>query len=347
MNIMILERQSTDKAKTFYTLEWGRKAGQRVATGIFTYTKPKDQIQRNHNKEALTILETKRSQMVIEMQAINTGHIPQHKIKYNFLDFYAEFVKANARVGNRSLGCSLSALKDFLKRDTLSPIDITENLCERFRNYLLDNLSGETPADYFMRFKRVLKAATKAGYFRINPAGDVKAKAHPSAKKEILIASEYKKLMAAYCSNYEVKKAAIFSLYTGCRWCDVQPLKWSAIKEKTIILVQEKTGVPLEIPLHPIAQEIIGERKEGKVFHLPTQDGANKVLKAWVRSADIDKHITWHSLRHSMSVLLQDKGTDAATVAGMLGHTSTKYVHKTYQRYKLTSAQKAISKLPS
>ena len=105
--------------------------------------------------------------------------------------------------------------------------------------------------------------------------------------------------------------------------------------------------MPLEIPLHPIAQEIIGEPKEGKVFHLPTQDGANKILKAWVRSADIDKHITWHSHRHSMSVLLQDKGTDAATVAGMLGHTSTKYVHKTYQRYKLTSAHKAICKLPS
>ena len=33
-----------------------------------------------------------------------------------------------------------------------------------------------------------------------------------------------------------------------------------------------------------------------------------------------------------MSVLLQDKGTDAATVAGMLGHSSTKYVQKTYQQ---------------
>ena len=164
MNITILERLSTDKTKAIYTLECGRKAGQRRATGILTYTRPRDTIQRNHNKEPLTILETKRSQMVIEMQAVNTGHIPQHKIKHNFLDFYDEFVKANARVGNRSLACSLGAFRDFLKQDSISPIDITENLCERFRNYLLDNLSGETPADYFMRFKRVLKAATKGGY---------------------------------------------------------------------------------------------------------------------------------------------------------------------------------------
>jgi len=236
--------------------------------------------------------------MVLETQSINSGYIPQHKIKTNFLDYYEEFVKVNSRKGNRSLACSLSAFKDFLKRDSFSALDITENLCEQFRNYLLDNLSGET-------------------------------------------------LMKAYCSNYEVKKAAIFSLYTGLRWCDVAELDWQALKEKTIVITQEKTIVPLEIPLHPIAKEILGQRVKGKVFHLPTQDGANKVLGNWVLSAGIDKHITWHCLRHSISVLLQDKGTDAATVAGMLGHTTTKYVHKTYQRYKVSSAQEAINRLPT
>jgi integrase/recombinase XerD len=65
------------------------------------------------------------------------------------------------------------------------------------------------------------------------------------------------------------------------------------------------------------------------------------------KDAGIDKHITWHCLRHSISVLLQDNGTDAATVAGILGHTTTKYVHKTYQRYKIDSAVKAIATLPS
>jgi integrase/recombinase XerD len=347
MNISILERLSADKSKEYYTLQWGRNAGERISTGIFTYMAPKNQIQKNHNKEALAILETKRSQLILESQAVNSGHIPAHKFKRNFLDFYKEFVDANARHGNRSLACSLSAFKNFLKQDSISAIDITENLCERFRNHLLDSLHGETPADYFMRFKRVLKAATKAGYFRVNPSEDVKAKSKPSGKKEILDASEYKKLINAYCSNHEVKKAAVFSLYTGLRWCDIEQLKWAAIKGKTIIVTQEKTNVPLEIPLHHIAREIIGETKEGKIFHLPTQDGANKVLGSWVISAGINKHITWHCLRHSISVLLQDKGTDAATVAGMLGHTTTKYVHKTYQRYKLTSATKAITKLPS
>ncbi|HEY4064301.1 MAG TPA: hypothetical protein VGM30_20490 [Puia sp.] len=70
MNIHISERPSSDRHKVYYTLNWGRKSGQRLATGIFTYAKPANQLQRNHNKEALTILETKRSQMVIEMRVV-------------------------------------------------------------------------------------------------------------------------------------------------------------------------------------------------------------------------------------------------------------------------------------
>ena len=324
----------------------GKGKGERISSGIFTYANPKNVIEKNHNKEALAILANKQSHFILDLQAGGTTYLTKHRTNDNFLDFYTSFIKKNQRYGNRSLSCSLASFKKFINKSFILPSEITEELCERFRNYLLDTLNGETPADYFMRFRRVLKAATKAGYFRTNPADDIKAKSKPSQKKEVLDADDYKKLINSYCSNYEVKKAAIFCLYTGLRWCDVSVLKWESLKEKTLMLKQEKTDVPLEIPLHAIAKEIAGERKEGKVFCLPTQDGANKVLGEWVKKAGINKHITWHCLRHSISVLMQDNGTDAATVAGMLGHTTTKYIQKTYKRYKLGNAILAVSKLP-
>jgi hypothetical protein len=93
---------------------------------------------------------------------------------------------------------------------------------------------------------------------------------------------------------------------------------------------------------------MLGERKEeGKVFDLPGQDGANKSLGAWVRSAGVSKHITWHSLRHSVSVILQDQGMSAQTVAGILGHKNTLQVNKTYTRYSQKQAVIAIDRLPS
>ena len=50
----------------------GRSGGQRKASGIFTYIKPKGAIQRNQNKEGLAILKTKRSQLILDGQAINS-----------------------------------------------------------------------------------------------------------------------------------------------------------------------------------------------------------------------------------------------------------------------------------
>ena len=61
MSVTIRKKTSRNKHLVWYYLEWGKEPGQRVATDIFTYAKPRDQIQRNHNKESLTILEIKRS----------------------------------------------------------------------------------------------------------------------------------------------------------------------------------------------------------------------------------------------------------------------------------------------
>ena len=250
MNTIITKRSSTDKTKVWYSLEWGRNSNQRKATGIFTYVSPKDQLQKNHNKEALAILENKRSQMILDSQAITSGYIPKHKIKSNFLDYYADYVKLNPSIGNRHLASSLNIFKKFIDKEFVSPIEINENVCEGFRSYLLKNFNGETPANYFMRFKKVLKAAKKDGYFQFSPAEDIAAKSNKNKKiKEILSEEDYIKLMQASCTNYEVKKAFVFSLYTGLRWADVKPLKWENVKERSIVLEQKKTGVNLEVPV--------------------------------------------------------------------------------------------------
>lgn len=357
MNILKRPNKMGDKITFYYDL--GRGPGQRPSTGIFIYSKPKNQIEKNHNKEAISLLETKKSQLTLEVQAAGTGHTLQHNLKKNFLDYYEHFVKKNQRPGNRSLACSLSSFKKFIRIDkeltddervSICSFEITENFCERFRQHLLDTLDGETPGDYFMRFKRVMKAATKEGYFRVNPCTELKVKVHPSGIKDTLTLEEYLTLIKSYCPNHEVKRATVCSLYTGFRWCDVQFLQWWQIKEETIVLrKQSKTGVPLEIPLHPVVKTVLGVRKEPDdlVFSLPTQDGANGILKKWVKDAGIDKHITWHCLRHTVSSLLQDAGVDIETVAAFLGQKSAKYVLQTYRKRVVAKDVKdAASRLP-
>src|SRR6185437_4054400 len=124
--ICVTTRPSRDGKKTWYYFEWGKAADQRRAAGIFTYSPAKNQTQRNHNKEAEAVLEIKKSQLTIEYQSIGTGYIPSHRFKHNFLDFYKDFVETNARPGNRHLQGSLSRFREFIKRDRIAPIEVTE-----------------------------------------------------------------------------------------------------------------------------------------------------------------------------------------------------------------------------
>jgi hypothetical protein len=118
----IVKRKNSKGDKAYFSIEYSRKSGERMATGIFVYTRPKDQVQKNHNKEALILIETKKSELLLERQAIGSGFIPGHKFKANFIDFYQEYVTQNVRKGNRHLPSSLRQFKLFLKAEFISPI---------------------------------------------------------------------------------------------------------------------------------------------------------------------------------------------------------------------------------
>ncbi len=213
--------------------------------------------------------------------------------------------------------------------------------------------------NYYSRFKWVIKAAFKDKYFYDNPTEEIHAVSNPSTKlKDSLEADEYIKLVNTPCNNEEVKFAFIFCLYTGLRWVDIKKISWSDIKGSTLVtrIIQSKTGRPVVLTLHAIAQKILDRQKEklhaygttpDLVFQLPTANGANKILGEWVSTAGIDKHITWSCARLSFSILLQDQRVDNATVSLLLGHTTTRQVERTYKRHRPKPQTEAVNVLPT
>lgn len=357
MDVKITPRITRNGEKIQYTFEWGKGTGQRVASGIFTFVHPANIVQRQYNKEALRLLEVKRCQLLLDQQAIGSGALPRMRFKANFLDFYGEYVHHNRQRGNRHLEASFTQFKIFIRKKYLPPIEVTEALSARFRGYLLDKFNGDTPANYFSRYKNVINAATKQGYFKYDPATDLPALSNSNhLRKEHLESEEYITLLKAPCTNEEVREAFILSCYTGMRWCDVKALNWQQVKEDRMVLVvaQRKTKVENTITLHPVAKAILDKRRgrivrdaaDECIFRLPSQDGALKCLDTWIRRAGIDKHITWNSARLSFSILLQDAKVDTATVALLVGHTSTKYVLNTYKRFRPKDPWEVILKLP-
>ena len=118
---------------------------------------------------------------------------------------------------------------------------------------------------------------------------------------------------------------------------------------KKMTIDQQKTGKPVIIDLNKTAQKMIGEPQnpDDYVFELPTSNGSNKTLKAWVKRAGIDKHITWHCARHSFAVnlLTSDARPDIKTVSSTLGHSSLKHTEK-YTRVVDELKKQAVNALP-
>ena len=69
MDIHITSRITRNGTRVYYTLAWGKKAGQRLSTGIFTYINPVNRIQEAYNKEAYRRVEIQKAKLLLEWQS--------------------------------------------------------------------------------------------------------------------------------------------------------------------------------------------------------------------------------------------------------------------------------------
>jgi site-specific recombinase XerD len=181
----------------------------------------------------------------------------------------------------------------------------------------------------------MMKQATRRKLMQTNPAAEVKTIQGRAEKKDTLSLEEIQRLAATPIQNDEIKRAFLFSTVTGLRWVDVSALQWKHIniKERYMTIRQKKSEEKIDsvrINLNDTAIKLLGEsgKLDSLVFNLPTLNGANKTVKAWVQRAEIEKKITWHNARHSFGTNLIYFGADVTTASDLLGHTSLKHTQR-------------------
>lgn len=192
-------------------------------------------------------------------------------------------------------------------------------------------LQNSTIVDYVRTFSVAINAAIKDGYKIINPfkllSSDEKVK-QPDSHREYLSQEELQKLMITPCRRDDIGKAYLFACFSGLRISDIRALRWKNIIVEDgqffAMLFMQKTGKELKIPLPNKAMEIISIRgnDEDEVFSLPSNPTVEDNLKKWAEAAGINKHLTFHTARHTYATLLLTLGTDLYTVSKMLGHTN-------------------------
>ncbi len=235
------------------------------------------------------------------------------------------YTKKDVRIMQATLNRFIDYLKKIINK-SISFKDMDPLLIDGFIDYLNDRSIGEGANSYYSRFKKMLRHAYRLGLLEKDITQLTNKKAKGKARpKDFLTIEEIETLLTIPISNLNVKNGAIFSLMTGLRWVDIKALKWENInlKDKTANIQQLKTGEYITIQLNDTAISVIGDDGKGLVFDLPSANGTNKALKAWVKSAGITKAITWHNLRHSTGTNLAINGIDLLTISRTLGHSTT------------------------
>ncbi len=333
------------------------------------YATPRTPIERQQNKDTLALAQKIRFEREQEFKDGNLGYRLKTDKNINFLDYYQSYIDGYTKKDKRNIELSYKRFQDFL-RDTpkykkysqrITPQQITRDMVIEFTEYLQSRSVGEGAHTLYARFKKVVAYAFEHGVFLKNPCNKITIKIDRGVlKKDVLSQEEMQQLIATHYQreNPNIRRAFIFCLYTGMRYCDVKDLTFASIDyaNKMLKFEQNKTkghsaNSGVVIPLNDGLLKLIGEpttpnNRAELVFPLPSYEMCLKAVKRWVKRAGINKHISWHCARHSFAVNILNNGANIKTVASLLGHSGLQCTEK-YTRAVDSLKQEAINSLPT
>lgn len=335
---------------------------QRQYLGIILDS-PTDKHTRATNRAKLQLAQVLRSQKEIEYlkerYPFRTTEMPftLPQTTGNSIDFFSFAEEYLAQYHQKDIRLVRGVFTQLRKFHTgvLLLNDITPRFCHSFLDYLHRNLNGNSPVNYFKKFKMCLNACVESGLILQNPANGIRLPQYNDVTKEILSEKELTQLALTPCRNSEVKRAFLFSCMSGLRWCDVKLLCYRNINftQKRLTLIQKKVAghsshSVLHLNLNASALYLLKVQSgssEERVFHLPSHSYCLRMLNEWTRKAGIRKHISFHCARHTFITNLMASGANIKTAASLAGHSSTRHTEK-YIHIIDTQKQQAVDNLP-
>lgn len=357
MGVKLRKIKNSDGTITLMLDIWHNGKRTREFLSHIKLIKPVTPIDRQQNRERLELAEEIRNKREQHIQADEYEITPKFRKGIDFLKYFETYLKRYNKKDKRVMEACYEKFKDYVIEEGIKELTskkISPTVVIQFKDYLEDNLNGETPANYFKKFKRVLSNGVKEKIFSPEISAllaskdkELSIKRNSGIKKEILSFEEIQTLAKTPLTNNEVKRAFLFSCLTGLRFCDVKVLKWKNIQRGVLNITQQKTAVPVSINLNQSAKDILGKARKPDeyVFSLPSHTACLKALETWCKRAEISKKITWHCARHSFATGIIYYGSDVKSASALLGHNSLAYTDR-YVRVVDKLKEKAVENLP-
>ena len=323
--------------------------GNRKKEGLKLYIIPGTSPEvKQKNQNTRNLVEQIKAQRILDIE--KDGLVDWEKLKRSrttLLSWLEDFVTCEEKLspsGVRPKRNAKDRVKEYLtsigKPDLLLS-EVDKDFCRGFVAFLRTckiykckkTMSDTTARLLMIRIAAAMNKAVVEGLIPSNPFKSLEAKEKPkrtTALREFLTVEELKVLIKTPCRLDIVKKAFLFSCFTGLRYSDMKSLLWSEIhttadgKGLYIEHRQVKTKNAVTIPLSDEALKWMPEQKDGidHVFYelKISTSTLGVILKEWMKDCKIDKHITFHCSRHTAATTLLTLGANLYVVSKLLGH---------------------------
>ncbi len=323
--------------------------------GVRSYEFLKIYLTKNKelNKENLKLAQSIRSKREIEINHSEHGFVPAFKKKINYVKYFESLI--TSRTYPRNWDSTLKHIKNYSKGFVkISLID--SKWIEGIQQYLLKKVSQNVAFHYYGIIRASFNQAIKDKLIINNPCINAPKMKQNQVARTYLTYDEVTKISKVDFKFPEIKKAFLFSCFSGLRYSDIVNLTWGDIKKEDnhykLAYKQTKTKTFEYMPLSKTAINLINKDSKNiinfpknKIFKLPSYSWVYVKLKELGKQAGLKKVLTTHVGRHTFATLSITNGVDIYRVSKLLGHKNLNHT-EIYAKIINEKLQQAVDMLP-
>ena len=232
-------------------------------------------------------------------------------------------------------------LKQFLRekynREDIYLRELTVGFIADFHTFLLTKtkMRQNTTTKHLKFLKKIVNDSVARGYIPANKLATYRVER--IATEPVFLTEEELRRVINFETPYRhlerTRDAFLFSCFTGLAYIDIKTLTKEHIErgENGKMWIKKhrvKTGVLSRIPILPIAKMILDKYKDADPNVLIPIQGASEVneyIKTIAVLCGIDKHVVFHSARHTFATTVTlSNNISLEVIAKMMGHTNTR-----------------------
>lgn len=329
------------------------KRGKSWAYKVYYYDNGK---QKAVSKSGFkTKAEAKDASIKRENEMLNGKNFAKEKIYLaDYMKSWMKLYKEDT-VSLKTLARIQSILNYVEKNFNIPLKDITDENYQEYLNTLAETRSKATVQKHHGYTSTVIKHAVKTKILLYDPTtcAVLKGQSENCIKEEnkFIDHEDFCKLEEYLWDNICIERSSwyiiLFSMYTGARFGECLGLTWDCVDfDKQTIKIEKgfdyrfthnftegktkNSKRTITVPKKLLNLLSTLPRTNDKVFTTVSNDVINSDLKRALKHIGVDKHVTFHAIRHTHASILLSKGVQLLSVSKRLGHADSTITLQTY-----------------